>query len=231
MAFCHRRGLKAYAAFNTLVFTGELDDAADYLRLLNRAHVDALIVQDVGLLRLAREIVPELRLHASTQMTVTSPEGAEFVRELGVERVVLAREVSVRELEKFSPGRMPLEVFVHGALCVAYSGQCLTSEALGQRSANRGECAQACRMPYELIVDGALRDLGDRRYLLSPQDLAAAREIPALLERGVVSFKIEGRLKSPSTSRRFARFIAKRSMPPSRSASTRSAPRINISSR
>ncbi|MGV3532862.1 MAG: DUF3656 domain-containing U32 family peptidase, partial [Chthoniobacteraceae bacterium] len=120
-----------------------------------------------------------------------------FARELGVERVVLARELSLRELEKFEPGEMPLEVFVHGALCVAYSGQCLTSESLGQRSANRGECAQACRMPYELVVDGALRDLGDKRYLLSPQDLAAVNEIPQLVERGVVSFKIEGRLKSP----------------------------------
>jgi putative protease len=196
VAFCHRHGVKAYVAFNTLVFTGELDDAAEYLRLLNRAGVDALIVQDVGLVRLARTITPELALHASTQMTVTSPEGAAFARELGVERTVLARELSLRELEKFSDA-MPLEVFVHGALCVAYSGQCLTSEALGQRSANRGECAQACRMPYELVVDGALRDLGDRRYLLSPQDLAAVEEIPALIERGVVSFKIEGRLKSP----------------------------------
>ena len=195
--FCHRRGVKAYVAFNTLVFTGELEAAADYLRQLSRANVDALIVQDVGLVRLAREIVPELPIHASTQMTVTSPEGAEFARELGVERVVLARELSLRELEKFEPARVPVEVFVHGALCVAYSGQCLTSESLGQRSANRGECAQACRMPYELIVDGALRDLGDRRYLLSPQDLAAVNEIPALVERGVISFKIEGRLKSP----------------------------------
>jgi len=156
-----------------------------------------LIVQDVGLVRLAREIVPELPIHASTQMTITSPEGAAFARELGVERAVLARELSLRELEKFDGASMPLEVFVHGALCVAYSGQCLTSESLGRRSANRGECAQACRMPYELIVDGALRDLGDRRYLLSPQDLAAVEEIPALIERGVVSFKIEGRLKSP----------------------------------
>jgi putative protease len=130
-------------------------------------------------------------------MTITSPEGAEFARELGVERTVLAREISIRELEKFSPERMPLEVFVHGALCVAYSGQCLTSESLGQRSANRGECAQACRMPYEMIVDGAVRDLGDKRYLLSPQDLAAVNEIPKLIAAGVVSFKIEGRLKSP----------------------------------
>ena len=197
VAFCHWHGVKAYVAFNTLVFTGELADAADYLRLLNRAGVDALIVQDVGLVRMAREIVPELPIHASTQMTITSPEGAEFGRELGVERAVLARELSLRELEKFSPERMPLEVFVHGALCVAYSGQCLTSESLGQRSANRGECAQACRMPYDLLVDGAVRDLGDKRYLLSPQDLAAVGEIPALIAAGVVSFKIEGRLKSP----------------------------------
>ena len=195
--FCHGRGVKTYVAFNTLVFTGELDAAAEYLRLLNRSGVDALIVQDIGLVRLAHEIVPELAIHASTQMTVTSPEGAEFARALGIERVVLARELSLREIEKLEPGRMPLEVFVHGALCVAYSGQCLTSESLGQRSANRGECAQACRMPYELVVDGVLRDLGDRRYLLSPQDLAAVNEIPALIERGVVSFKIEGRLKSP----------------------------------
>lgn len=197
VAFCHRHGVKAYVAFNTLVFTAELDDAAEYLRLLNRAGVDALIVQDIGLVRLAREIAPELPIHASTQMTITSPEGAEFAREVGVERAVLARELSLREVERFGESGMPLEVFVHGALCVAYSGQCLTSESLGQRSANRGECAQACRMPYELIVDGALRDLGDRRYLLSPQDLAAVEEIPRLIELGVASFKIEGRLKSP----------------------------------
>ena len=199
VAFCHRHGVKAYVAFNTLVFTGELDAAAGYLRLLSRAGVDALIVQDVGLVRLARAITPELPIHASTQMTITSPEGAEFARELGVERAVLARELSLRELGKFgdADAALPLEVFVHGALCVAYSGQCLTSESLGQRSANRGECAQACRMPYELIVDGAVRDLGDRRYLLSPQDLAAVKEIPALMELGVVSFKIEGRLKTP----------------------------------
>ncbi len=197
VAFCHRHGVKAYVAFNTLVFTAELEAAGEYLRLLNRAGVDALIVQDIGLVRLAAEITPELPIHASTQMTITSPEGAEFARELGVKRTVLARELSLRELEKFTPERMPLEVFVHGALCVAYSGQCLTSESLGQRSANRGECAQACRMPYELIVDGVVRDLGDRRYLLSPQDLAAVQEIPALIEAGVISFKIEGRLKTP----------------------------------
>ncbi|MEQ1859033.1 MAG: DUF3656 domain-containing protein [Chthoniobacteraceae bacterium] len=196
VAFCHRHGVKAYVTFNTLVFTGELDDAEQYLRVLSRAGVDAILVQDIGLARLARAIVPDLPVHASTQMTITSPEGVAFARELGLDRVVLARELSLRELEKFDAS-VPLEVFVHGALCVAYSGQCLTSESLGQRSANRGECAQACRMPYELIVDGERRDLGDKRYLLSPQDLAAVEEIPALLERGVISFKIEGRLKSP----------------------------------
>lgn len=194
--FCHRHGVKTYVAFNTLIFTDELDDAAEQLRLLNRAGVDAILVQDIGLARLAREITPELPIHASTQMTITSPEGVRFAKELGAERVVLARELSMREMAKFDSA-LPLEVFVHGALCVAYSGQCLTSESLGRRSANRGECAQACRMPYELVVDGALRDLGDKRYLLSPQDLAAVDEIPALIELGIRSFKIEGRLKSP----------------------------------
>ena len=197
VAFCHRHGVKAYVTLNTLVFTGELEDAADYLRLLNRSGVDALIVQDIGIVRLASAIVPELPIHASTQMTLTSPQGVEVARGLGITRSVLARELSLRELKRFDTERMPLEVFVHGALCVAYSGQCLTSESLGQRSANRGECAQACRMPYQLVVDGVLRDLGDKRYLLSPQDLAAVNDIPALIEAGVESFKIEGRLKSP----------------------------------
>lgn len=195
--FCHRHGVKAYVTLNTLVFTGELDDAAEYLRLLNRSGVDALIVQDIGLVRLAATIVPELPIHASTQMTLTSPQGVEVARGIGITRSVLARELSLRELKRFDTERMPLEVFVHGALCVAYSGQCLTSESLGQRSANRGECAQACRMPYELVVDGALRDLGDKRYLLSPQDLAAVNDIPELIASGVESFKIEGRLKAP----------------------------------
>ena len=198
--FCHRAGVRAYVALNTLVFTGELDDAADALRLLSRSGVDSIIVQDVGLIKLAGKIVPDLAVHASTQMTITSPEGVRFASDLGVRRVVLGREVSLRELERFehdSQNSTPLEVFVHGALCVAYSGQCLTSEALGQRSANRGECAQACRMPYDLIVDGIHKDLGDKKYLLSPQDLAAVDHIPALLKAGVTSFKIEGRLKAP----------------------------------
>jgi putative protease len=178
--FCHDHGVRALVAFNTLVFTGELEAAGEALDALNRAGVDAVIVQDVGLAHWARQRVPGLAVHASTQMTVTSPEGVEFAMGLGVRRVVLGREVSLRELERFSDesGRVPvpLEMFVHGALCVAYSGQCLTSESLGRRSANRGECAQACRMPYALEVDGREVDLGDKRYLLSPQDLAAVEE-------------------------------------------------------
>jgi putative protease len=134
-------------------------------------------------------------------MTLTSPEGVAFARRQGISLAVLARELSLRELAKFpsptEPSGLPLEVFVHGALCVAYSGQCLTSEVLGRRSANRGECAQACRLPYGLEVDGEPKDLGDRAYLLSPQDLAAVDEIPELIKLGLHSFKIEGRLKSP----------------------------------
>ncbi len=197
--FLHGHDVRAFCAVNTLIFTDELAEAERELMLLDAAGVDVVLVQDLGVAALARELGVRMDVHASTQMTITSPEGAKFAARLGVKRVVLAREASMRELEKFGrDADLPsLEVFVHGALCVAYSGQCLTSEALGQRSANRGECAQACRLPYELVVDGALKDLGDRRYLLSPQDLAAVREIPELIRLGVTGFKIEGRLKTP----------------------------------
>jgi putative protease len=196
--FLHRHGKKAYVTLNTLIFTRELPDLEDYLLRLQEAGVDAIIVQDLGVARLARAVAPDVEVHASTQMTITSPEGAKFAAALGVTRIVLARELSLREMAKFrDPAIPPLEVFVHGALCVAYSGQCLTSESLGQRSANRGECAQACRLPYQMVVDGAVRDLGDKKYLLSPQDLAAVEHIPELIRLRVASFKIEGRLKSP----------------------------------
>lgn len=200
MRFLHAHGVKGYCAFNVLIFTRELEDAARQLQLLEAAGVDAVIVQDIGLARLIKALTPRLRLHASTQMTLTSPEGLSLARTLGIDQAVLARELSLRELERFKATEdpaLPLEVFVHGALCVAYSGQCLTSESLGRRSANRGECAQACRMPYEMLVDGEWHDLGDKRYLLSPQDLAAVEEIPRLIELGIRSFKIEGRLKTP----------------------------------
>jgi putative protease len=197
MGYLHRYGVRGFVTFNTLIFTDELQDAGHTLVQLEQAGVDAIIVQDLGLARLAREIAPDLELHASTQMTITSPEGLELARELGITRAVLARELSLRELKRFPTADFPVEVFVHGALCVAYSGQCLTSESLGQRSANRGECAQACRLPYQLLVDGRQKDLGDKRFLLSPQDLAGIDEIPELIRLGVASFKIEGRLKSP----------------------------------
>ena len=199
MSFLHGRGVKGYVTFNTLVFENEIANARNYLRSIIAAGVDAAIVQDVGICRIIRELSPDFPIHASTQMTVTSAAGAEFCRELGCHLVVLARECSIPEIEKIRAGgdALPLEVFVHGALCVAYSGQCLTSESLGGRSANRGECAQACRMPYELIADGKSVPLGDRKYLLSPQDLAGLEILPEIVGAGVASLKIEGRLKSP----------------------------------
>ncbi len=204
MAFLHKRGVRGYVTFNTLVFTPELADAADYLRTIIASGVDAAIVQDVGICRLIRELSPDFPIHGSTQMTVTSAAGVNFARDLGAELVVLARENSIKEIESIQAAQratglppLPLEVFVHGALCVAYSGQCLTSESLGGRSANRGECAQACRLPYELISDGVPVDLGDRKYLLSPQDLSGLDVLPDLVRAGVASLKIEGRLKSP----------------------------------
>jgi putative protease len=202
MEFLHRRGVKGYVTFNTLVFANEMADAEQYLRAIIAAGVDAAIVQDAGICRLIRRLSSDFPIHASTQMTITSAAGVEFARELGCELVVLARECSIKEIEKIQAAQgtqppLPLEVFVHGALCVAYSGQCLTSEALGGRSANRGECAQACRMPYELVSDGQTVPLGDRRYLLSPQDLSGMEVLPELVRAGVASLKIEGRLKTP----------------------------------
>ena len=202
LKFLHRHGVKGFVTMNTLIFPSEIDDAARQLQWLEACGVDAIIVQDLGLAKLASQIAPKLAIHASTQMTITSPEGLAFVESLfPLERAVLARELSLKELNRFNNATQevhaPLEVFVHGALCVAYSGQCLTSESLGQRSANRGECAQACRMPYDLIIDGVQKPLGPVRYLLSPQDLAAVDLIPELVKAGIKSFKIEGRLKSP----------------------------------
>ena len=199
LEFLHQRGVKGYVTFNTLVFSNELAEAEQYLKTIIAAGTDAAIVQDVGICRLIRSLSPDFPIHASTQMTVTSAAGVKFARDLGCNLVVLARECSLKEIEAIQQARtdLPLEVFVHGALCVAYSGQCLTSEALGGRSANRGECAQACRMPYELVSDDKQVALGDRRYLLSPQDLAGVDLLPDLVRAGVASLKIEGRLKSP----------------------------------
>ncbi|MFM1904708.1 MAG: putative protease YhbU precursor [Planctomycetota bacterium] len=198
MRLVHRHGLRGYVTLNTLVFDDELPAFAEILRQVAEAGVDAVLVQDVAAALLAREIAPGLPLHASTQMTLTSAETIRLAERLGMERVVVARELSLDEIRAIrQETALPLEVFVHGAICVAYSGQCLTSESLGGRSANRGQCAQACRLPYDLICDGRDVDLGEQRYLLSPQDLAAYALTPELLAAGVASLKIEGRLKTP----------------------------------
>jgi putative protease len=198
MAALHRRGLRGYATLNTLAFTDELPRLEAHVRTLAAAGVDAVLVQDLGLARMIRGICPELPIHASTQMTMTCAETIAAAAPLGIDRVVLARELSLREIRAIAAATpTPLEVFVHGALCVAYSGQCLTSESLGGRSANRGQCAQACRLDYELVCDGEDRELGDVKYLLSPQDLAAIELVPELVAAGVAALKIEGRLKSP----------------------------------
>jgi len=194
----HRAGARAYITLNTLVFEPELDEVARIITGVAEAGVDAIIVQDPAVALLARAIAPTLEVHASTQMTISSAAGALFAKDLGATRFVVPRELSVDEIRKLSEGTdLELEVFVHGALCVSWSGQCLTSEAWGGRSANRGQCAQSCRMPYELVVDGVTSDLGDVKYLLSPKDLAGVRAIPELVDVGVHGLKIEGRQKGP----------------------------------
>ncbi len=198
MESLHERGVKGFVTLNTLVFPSEIPAIERAVFALTEAGVDAVLVQDLGLVRLIRAMSPDLTIHASTQMTLTSGECINAAAELGIERVVLARELSIREIAKIrQQTAIELETFVHGALCVAYSGQCLTSESLGGRSANRGQCAQACRLPYDLICDDKDVDLGDVKYLLSPQDLAAFDLVPQLIEAGVDCLKIEGRLKTP----------------------------------
>jgi U32 family peptidase len=198
LAFLHAHSVRGYVALNTLVFDAELARLEEQVRACAAAAVDAVIVQDLGVAQLVRAIAPDLAIHASTQMTCTDAAAVLLAQECGADRVILARELSLEDIAAIRRATdIELEVFVHGALCIAYSGQCLTSEAIGGRSANRGACAQACRLPYELVVDGVLRDLGDRAYLLSPEDLEASAMVPDLARLGVVSLKIEGRLKGP----------------------------------
>jgi putative protease len=181
-----------------LIFDTELEELESMVKQIARCGVDAVIVQDTGAVQLIRAIAPNLKIHGSTQMSITSTEGARFAQELGVARVVLGRELSLREIAEVRKGfGHEIEVFVHGALCVSYSGQCFSSEAWGGRSANRGQCAQACRLPYQMVLNGEEQDLGDIKYLLSPQDLMAVELVPDLIKAGVTCFKIEGRLKGP----------------------------------
>ncbi len=224
MAFLRARGVKGYLTLNTLIFSDELDEAERAARVAIAAGIDAVLVQDLGLLRLLARLCPELPLHASTQMTVSSGECIREVESLGVRRVVLPRELSIDQIAAIRRQTVvELEAFVHGALCIGYSGQCLASLSLGGRSANRGQCAQPCRLPYQIICDGsgsrvgqaqrsptkekqkqsggaALRLthptlVGDKKYPLSPHDLAAYDRLPELIAAGVSALKIEGRLK------------------------------------
>ena len=192
----HQRGVKGYVTFNTLVFDREVDEAVKTIEAIAQAGADAIIVQDLGICSLAHQIAPDLEIHGSTQMSITNADGVRLAQRLGATRVNLARELSLDEIAKIRQETdCELEIFVHGALCVAYSGQCFSSEAWGGRSANRGKCAQACRLPYGLIVDDVIQPLADARYLLSPGDLYTLDWIPKLLPLGISSLKIEGRYK------------------------------------
>jgi len=194
----HLYGVKVNLAFNVVIFESEIPKVREVLENILPMGPDAFIVQDLGLAKIIREMAPHQRIHASTQMTVTNADAMELLNDLKIDRFVLGRENSLSEIELIrSQTDKELEVFVHGALCVAYSGQCFTSESIGGRSANRGQCAQSCRLDYELWVDDKLKDMGDKKYLVSPKDLMGLEEVPRLKEIGVDSFKIEGRLKAP----------------------------------
>ena len=192
------RGVRTFLAMNVLVFERELQELPEFLEELISLEPDAFIIQDIGLARLIRAICPNQEIHASTQMTLASAEGVNAVKSIGFNRAVLARELSLKEIASIKAATdLELEVFIHGALCVSYSGQCLTSENFGGRSANRGQCAQSCRLPYRIFVDGKEYRDTDAQYLFSPHDLCALPKLKELEEIGVDSLKVEGRLKSP----------------------------------
>ena len=188
--FCHLRGAKAYLTVNTVYLEREFKELCRFVRVAAESGIDGCIVQDLGALRLIRSVAPDMPVHASTQMTVHSAEGVRLLQKEGIKRVVLSRELSKSEIEHICKNTdAEIEVFVHGALCICYSGKCLLSSAIGGRSGNRGKCAQPCRLKY--TMDGKCG------YLLSPRDLCLAEEIGTLKEIGVSSLKIEGRMKSP----------------------------------
>lgn len=189
VAFCHARGVKVYLTLNTLVADAELRVAAGAVEQACSLGVDALILQDIGLARLCRAVCPEMRLHASTQLSIHSLAGVEEAAEMGFRRVVLARELSLKEIEEIATNSpCELEIFVHGALCMSVSGQCYLSAMLGGRSGNRGLCAQPCRLPFTG---------GDAGHCLSLRDLSLVEQLPRLAQAGAASFKIEGRMKRP----------------------------------
>ena len=205
VAYAHERGKKIYVTVNTLVKQCELDDLRDVLDLLSDVRVDAVLVQDMGVVRIIQQSYPHLVLHASTQMTINNAQGARLMKEMGFARVVPARECTLDELRKMADVGVEVEAFAHGALCVAVSGQCLFSSMIGGRSGNRGRCAQPCRLPYTL-------EDGTSGYLLSTKDLMLIDRIPELRDAGVYSFKLEGRMKGRNTSASSREPIARRSM-------------------
>lgn len=198
--YVHYHGKHIYLTVNTLLKNHELEEQLyDYILPFYEQGLDAVIVQDMGVLRFLHEHFPELPLHASTQMTVTSTETARFLKKCGVTRIVPARELSFKEIRAIKEAcGLEIESFVHGALCYCYSGQCLLSSMIGGRSGNRGRCAQPCRLPYDLKDEkGNAIGKKDETYRLSPKDLCAIDEIPQMVEAGIDSFKIEGRMKKP----------------------------------
>jgi len=207
--YAHLQGVRVFVTVNTLVREDEIPGLADYLIRLYEMGADALLLQDLGAAFLAKSIVPELERHASTQMTIHNGEGVIWAGKAGFSRVVLAREVGLEQIKQMvrgGTGNVGLEVFVHGALCYSYSGQCLLSSAIGGRSGNRGMCAQPCRKPYVLLSGqkdryGRPTGLSARpmpeKFLLSTRDLCVYRHLKEIVRSGVVSLKIEGRMKSP----------------------------------
>ncbi len=197
--YAHLRNVQIHVTVNTIIEDGELENFSRYIKFLADLNVDAFLVQDLGAAKIAREIAPQIPLHASTQMTVHNSEGVAALAELGFSRAVLAREVTLPEIETIvKNSEIEIEIFMHGALCVCFSGQCLMSSMIGARSGNRGKCAQPCRLPYDLIDENGrevLKDAG--KYLLSPKDLNTLEILPEILKTGVASLKIEGRMKRP----------------------------------
>lgn len=194
--FAHIYGVKVYVTVNTLIFEHEVSKFLEYIDFLHKNSVDAIIIQDLGMMDLVRQTYPNLEIHASTQMHIHNIEGVKLIKELGIKRAVLARETKLEDIKKIKEEtNMDLEIFVHGALCISYSGQCLMSYFLGGRSGNRGTCAQCCRMPYDLNSED--KKINNNKYLLSTKDLNLIQNIGSLIDIGVDSFKIEGRMKRP----------------------------------
>lgn len=194
--YCHLRKVKVYVTVNTLIYEDKFDMCISYIDFLHQNNVDAIIVQDLGLMDYVRKVYPNLEIHASTQMHIHNTEGVLFAEDLGLKRAVVARETSIDTIcEMKEKSNIELEVFVHGALCVSYSGQCLMSSMIGGRSGNLGTCSQCCRMKYSFISDGLKKNKND--YLLSTKDLKTVENIGKLIEAGVDSLKIEGRMKRP----------------------------------